>query len=66
VTGVTGKQRSAQLAGGGIPSSPVLSMNASGGASLYIGTTNAGMTVIPVDTPASFKKLKKWKEWIAQ
>lgn len=59
--------RSRILGGGGIPSSPVVSMSASGGARLYVGTTNsASVLSFAIDAPAVFKKLKSWKESIAE
>jgi hypothetical protein len=66
VTGLSGRQRSFILQGGGIASTPVISMSQDQGAVLYLGTTNSGMQAIKVDSPSAFKKLKSWKEWIAQ
>ena len=63
----TAKIRSRILAGGGIPSSPVISMSASGAARLYVGTTNsASVQSFPIDSPTVFKKIKSWKEYIDQ
>jgi Tfp pilus tip-associated adhesin PilY1 len=63
----TVKIRSRLLAGGGIPSSPVISMSASGGARLYVGTTNsASVLSFEIDAPTVFKRLKSWKEYIDQ
>jgi Tfp pilus tip-associated adhesin PilY1 len=63
----TDRVRSRILAGGGIPSSPVVSMSASGGARLYVGTTNsASVQSFTIDAPTVFKKLKSWKEYIDQ
>ena len=63
----TNKVRSKLLAGGGIPSSPVISMSASGGARLYVGTTNtASVLSFAIDAPPVFKKIKSWKEYIDQ
>jgi hypothetical protein len=64
--GASGKSRSLILQGGGIASSPVISMSQDQGAVLYIGTTNSSLQAIKVDAPSAFKKLKSWKEWIAQ
>lgn len=66
VTGLSGKQRSLLIQGGGIASSPVISMSQDQGAVLYLGTTNSALQAIKVDAPSAFKKLKSWKEWIAQ
>lgn len=66
VTGLSGRQRSFIIQGGGIPSSPVISMSQDQGAILYLGTTNSSLQAIEVDSPSAFKKLKSWKEWIAQ
>jgi hypothetical protein len=63
----TARVRSRLLAGGGIPSSPVISMSASGGARLYVGTTNtASVLSFAIDAPPVFKKIKSWKEYIDQ
>src|SRR3990172_9346485 len=63
----TTRVRSRLLDSGGIPSSPVVSMSASGGASLYIGTTNAArVQSFAIDSPAAFKRLRRWKEFISQ
>ena len=63
----TDRIRSRLLAGGGIPSSPVISMSASGGAMLYVGTTNtASVLSFAIDAPPVFKKIKSWKEYIDQ
>jgi Tfp pilus tip-associated adhesin PilY1 len=63
----TARVRSRLLAGGGIPSSPVISMSASGGARLYVGTTNtASVLSFAVDAPPVFKKIKSWKEYVDQ
>lgn len=66
VTGQTERQRSLILQGGGIASNPVISMSQDQGAILYLGTTNSSLQAIKVDAPSAFKKLKSWKEWIAQ
>ncbi len=63
----TTRVRSRLLDSGGIPSSPVVSMSASGGASLYVGTTNAArVQSFSIDAPTTFKRLRKWKETIGQ
>jgi Tfp pilus tip-associated adhesin PilY1 len=63
----TDRVRSRLLAGGGIPSSPVVSMSASGGARLYVGTTNtASVLSFAIDAPTVFKRIKSWKEYIDQ
>jgi len=63
----TGRVRSRNLTGGGIPSSPVISMSASGGARLYVGTTNtASVLSFAIDAPSVFKRIKSWKEYIDQ
>jgi Tfp pilus tip-associated adhesin PilY1 len=63
----TNRVRSRLLAGGGIPSSPVISMSASGGARLYVGTTNtASVLSYDIEAPTVFKRLKSWKEYIDQ
>jgi hypothetical protein len=42
-------------------------MSASGGARLYVGTTNsASVQSFTIDAPTVFKKLKSWKEYIDQ
>jgi hypothetical protein len=66
VTGLSGRQRSLIIQGGGIASSPVISMSQNQGAVLYVGTSNSSLQAIKVDSPSAFKKLKSWKEWIAQ
>jgi len=66
VTGLSGKQRSLIIQGGGISSAPVISMSHDQGAVLFLGTTNSSLQAIKVDSPSAFKKLKSWKEWIAQ
>ncbi|UCD47531.1 MAG: hypothetical protein JSV28_01550, partial [Deltaproteobacteria bacterium] len=66
VTGLSGRQRSVIIQGGGIASAPVISMSQDQGAILYLGTTNSSLQAIKVDSPSAFKKLKSWKEWIAQ
>jgi type IV pilus assembly protein PilY1 len=66
VTGLSGKQRALIVQGGGIASNPVISMSQDQGAILYLGTTNSSLQAIKVDSPSAFKKLKSWKEWIAQ
>jgi hypothetical protein len=66
VTGQTDRQRSLIIQGGGIASNPVISMSQDQGAILYLGTTNSSLQAIKVDAPSAFKKLKSWKEWIAQ
>ena len=66
VTGLSGKQRAVIIQGGGISSAPVISMSQDQGAVLYLGTTNSSLQAIKVDSPSAFKKLKSWKEWIAQ
>jgi hypothetical protein len=63
----TARVRSRLLDSGGIPSSPVVSMSASGGASLYVGTTNAArVQSFSIDAPTTFKRLRMWKETIGQ
>ena len=63
----TARIRSRLLAGGGIPSSPVISMSASGGARLYVGTTNtASVLSYGIDAPTVFKRIKSWREYIDQ
>jgi len=63
----TARVRSRLLTGGGIPSSPVISMSASGGARLYVGTTNtASVLSFAIDAPPVFKKIKSWKEYVDQ
>ncbi|HEX7523090.1 MAG TPA: PilC/PilY family type IV pilus protein, partial [Candidatus Deferrimicrobium sp.] len=63
----TARIRSRILAGGGIPSSPVISMSASGGARLYVGTTNtASVLSFAIAAPTVFKRIKSWKEYIDQ
>jgi len=63
----TVRVRSRILAGGGIPSSPVISMSASGSARLYVGTTNtASVLSFAIDAPTVFKRIKSWKEYIDQ
>jgi hypothetical protein len=63
----TGRVRSRNLTGGGIPSSPVISMSASGGARLYVGTTNtASVLSFAIDAPTVFKRIKSWKEYVDQ
>jgi type IV pilus assembly protein PilY1 len=63
----TARVRSRLLDSGGIPSSPVVSISAEGGASLYVGTTNAArVQSFTIDAPTSFKRLRQWKETIGQ
>jgi Tfp pilus tip-associated adhesin PilY1 len=66
-TSGTARVRSRLLDSGGIPSSPVVSMSASGGASLYVGTTNAArVQSFSIEAPTTFKRLRSWKETIGQ
>lgn len=63
----TARVRSRLLDSGGIPSSPVVSMSVSGAANLYVGTTNAArVQSFTIDAPATFKRLRKWKETIGE
>jgi hypothetical protein len=63
----TARVRSRLLDSGGIPSSPVVSMSVSGAANLYVGTTNAArVQSFTIDSPTTFKRLRRWKETIGQ
>ncbi|HEX7519310.1 MAG TPA: PilC/PilY family type IV pilus protein, partial [Candidatus Deferrimicrobium sp.] len=63
----TARVRARLLDSGGIPSSAVVSMSASGGVNLYVGTTSSSrVQAFTIDAPTRFKRLRKWKETIGQ
>jgi Tfp pilus tip-associated adhesin PilY1 len=46
----------------GIPSSPVVSVNSSGIATLYFGTTGSSIKSLKIPSPTTTKTLKYWRE----
>jgi Tfp pilus tip-associated adhesin PilY1 len=46
----------------GIPSSPVVSLNSSGVATMYLGTTGSDVKALKIPSPATTKSIRYWKE----